>query len=60
MTQFQIGQRVSGTFSKLNFSGVVVGFIAECVKIKVDNPHHNLPVVCGVLTFHPNDKNVSL
>lgn len=61
---FPVGTKISGLFSCLPFSGVVVGYVLECVKVRVENPHMNLPVGAdlhgelNVLCFHPADKNI--
>jgi hypothetical protein len=61
---FPIGTQVTGVFSCLPFSGFVIGYVLECVKVKVLNPHMNLPVgtdvdgELNILCFHPSDKNV--
>ena len=54
-----VGMRINGMFSCLPFSGEIIGTIAECWQVKVDEPHaKHLPTVFGVLTFHPASDNI--
>jgi hypothetical protein len=58
-------KQITGIFSCLKFEGVLIGTIGECLLVKANNPHRDLPVgktldgIENVLCFHPNDKNVS-
>lgn len=60
MTTYTIGQTITGTFSKLPFTGTVIGSEAECIRIQVNEPVRSLPVCNGVLTIHPAASNVTL
>jgi len=58
-------KEISGVFSGLKFNGKIIGTIGECFRVQVENPHRNLPAgntldgLKNILTFHPNDKNVT-
>ncbi len=64
MTNLTTGQKVTGTFSCLPFTGIVlapVSWAGECYRVQVDAPYaRNLPVYQGVLNFHPNDNNITI
>lgn len=53
-TTYTIGQTISGTFSKLPFTGTVVGFSGVCLKVQVENPVRNLPVCIDLISKLPN------
>lgn len=57
--EIPVGTKLEGTFSKLPFAGEVVGYIAECVRVKLSSAYdRRMPAPGGRLTFHPNDSNV--
>lgn len=58
-------KEISGIYSGLKFDGKIIGMIGECFRVQVEKSHRNLPIgntldgLKNILTFHPNDKNVT-
>jgi hypothetical protein len=61
-TTYTIGQTISGTFSKLPFTGMVVGYLGDhCLKVQVENPVRGLPICLpNMLIVEPSAKNVTI